>query len=302
MIAVPKKLYKYRAINKFSLTEVESNVVHYADPTKFNDPLDCSPVVEVDIPLKDLEHLCFRMFVQRFKPKGGMEAAKKRANREIGILQRLSTDVKDPRNSEMVEARYHWWLSKNIEGCLNLSMKRKGVLSLAKKWNCPLMWSHYADQHNGICLEYDTSDCAPGTLVAINYSGQRGILASDLYAWHAENDEDARQRIHEGYFYKKTSQWKYEKEWRIVNETNGTTDSAYPITAIYFGIRCEYSIKAMLVKLFVSAECTPKFYEIYEDRKTFKLHRGLMDTDEIFALSPRRSPYLDFTDISKDAA
>lgn len=41
---------------------------------------------------------------------------------------------------------------------LDSELGNEGVLTLSATWKSGLMWSHYADEHRGICIEYDTRD------------------------------------------------------------------------------------------------------------------------------------------------
>lgn len=50
-LMVPKKLYKYRPFNASTLRLLSQAETYYADPLKFNDPLNCKPVISVDTPL-----------------------------------------------------------------------------------------------------------------------------------------------------------------------------------------------------------------------------------------------------------
>ncbi|NWM74602.1 DUF2971 domain-containing protein, partial [Escherichia coli] len=49
----------------------------------------------------------------------------------------------------------------------------KGVFSLAERANCPLMWSHYGDQHRGLCLGYSVPEAATDDVHKISYGGSR---------------------------------------------------------------------------------------------------------------------------------
>src|SRR5438552_5198124 len=42
--------------------------------------------------------------------------------------------------------------------------QRFGVLCFSKNWKNPLLWSHYAEKHKGLCLGFDIS---PGHLKQI---------------------------------------------------------------------------------------------------------------------------------------
>lgn len=39
-----------------------------------------------------------------------------------------------------------------------LTMENYGVLCFSKKWDNPVLWSHYAEKHEGICLGFDMAD------------------------------------------------------------------------------------------------------------------------------------------------
>jgi hypothetical protein len=48
--------------------------------------------------------------------------------------------------------------------------KNRGVLCFSKDWQNPVLWSHYADKHRGICLGF----CVPDKwLTEIKYSAER---------------------------------------------------------------------------------------------------------------------------------
>src|SRR5437762_4637776 len=36
--------------------------------------------------------------------------------------------------------------------------KTKGLLCFSRDWESPVIWSHYADKHRGICLGFELSD------------------------------------------------------------------------------------------------------------------------------------------------
>src|SRR6185369_16167015 len=42
---------------------------------------------------------------------------------------------------------------------LQIALQEKyGVLCFSRSWSHPLLWSHYADKHRGICLGFDIPD------------------------------------------------------------------------------------------------------------------------------------------------
>lgn len=49
MLKIPSRLYKYKSFSVDSLDLLVSDRLYFADPTTFNDPLDCNPSVLNDI-------------------------------------------------------------------------------------------------------------------------------------------------------------------------------------------------------------------------------------------------------------
>lgn len=55
-------------------------------------------------------------------------------------------------------ATYLDYITQDINNYFKERFKDCGVPSLASDWDNPLMWSHYADEHGGICIEYETDE------------------------------------------------------------------------------------------------------------------------------------------------
>ena len=62
---IPNSLFKYLRFSEKLLEQLCYDKVYFADPAGFNDPLDCLPVVEADLPLADLESLLAQLVVNR---------------------------------------------------------------------------------------------------------------------------------------------------------------------------------------------------------------------------------------------
>jgi hypothetical protein len=69
-----------------------------------------------------------------------------------------------------------------------------------------LMWSHYADSHKGFIIEFD-HDFIPGIeLKKVEYSNKRDYLTF----------EDIEENNFQNVFLKKSNEWAYEQEYRVV--------------------------------------------------------------------------------------
>lgn len=77
---------------------------------------------------------------------------------------------------------------------------RFGMLCFSKHWHNPVLWSHYADKHRGICLGFDINRQGAKPVAYISQRPRLKIPPSQ---------EDAVQLL-----YSKFVAWKYEEEWR----------------------------------------------------------------------------------------
>jgi Protein of unknown function (DUF2971) len=278
---LPKSLYKYRPFNVYALRSLTEAEVYYSDPRRFNDPLDCNPTIKIDVDRASLEHLCYNMLRNT-----GVD--KKEAESIINNLRYMSTEYGDYKTDANVEKYLkEQLLAAEIKRLFYEEMGRKGVFSLSETWKSPLMWSHYADDHRGICLEYDTAQIPHPDIAAVDYRSRRSVKASDLIEWKMQASSEAEQRVYNTYFFAKSPQWQYEKEWRDIRQSSGgRTPSGFPITAVYFGLRCDPAVTTSVVKMFSRNESI-SFFEIYPLNDSFSLRRRRVDRNEIEACGIR---------------
>jgi len=87
-----------------------------------------------------------------------------------------------------------------------------GVLSLSATWSSTLMWSHYADSHQGFIVGFTAND---RLLWSDAFKLPRGPSAV-TYGSHVFTMLDIEpSKIQDVYFYK-SSEWAYEQEWRTI--------------------------------------------------------------------------------------
>src|SRR5262249_3461497 len=97
-----------------------------------------------------------------------------------------------------------------------------GLCCLTEQCNNILMWSHYADNHKGYCVEFEATD---HTLV---FGRAQRVSYSDVYPeinfYNTPGDEKVRLT-----FLTKFTDWQYEREWRILNHDEGPGLQHYPV-------------------------------------------------------------------------
>jgi hypothetical protein len=85
--------------------------------------------------------------------------------------------------------------------------KTTGLLCFSRDWNSPVLWSHYADKHRGICLGFELRD---NFAEAVTYvEGRLPVPTNFLNVAPALSEPFVRQVLTTKYLH-----WKYENEVR----------------------------------------------------------------------------------------
>ena len=94
-------------------------------------------------------------------------------------------------------------------------MANTSILCLTEDPNNLLMWSHYANKHTGIVIQFSPKDIDSPLPRAkpVRYSRQLPTLKYEDLLY---NPNEKIHKIIEEYTHTKSIDWQYEKEWRIV--------------------------------------------------------------------------------------
>ena len=307
---LPKRLYKYREFSNRTLDMIVSDQVYFADPSTFNDPLDTRPSLEADVEIEELEKILRRFFERRINAE--MTAAAKsiryRGPRTMDHIERQSRRQAD---RFVKEIKYHstsasyepekqqrFLLRHSIEEEL-FRQYDKGIVSLAERSTCPLMWSHYGDQHRGVCIGYSVPARVEEDVHKVKYRGSRLVQAGKVAAM-MDGSDSARRHIDEAVLLRKAGSWNYEREWRLLGPL-GLENSPLEMEEIIFGMRCKGSTKYAVMKALEGREHPVKFHEMREVPGTFRLKKSALHYDDVlFVDYPIRavSGFEDFEDLS----
>lgn len=98
-----------------------------------------------------------------------------------------------------------------------------GVLSLSRCRDNILMWSHYADNHSGFVVGFDSSNSFFDPVNGKTIDGLRPVIYSTERAVAPENgfqfsDEAERREANQSLFFTKSADWAYEQEMRILSD------------------------------------------------------------------------------------
>jgi hypothetical protein len=147
------------------------------------------------------------------------------------------------------------------------------------------MWSHYADQHRGVCIEYDAAPMDAQELKRVSYGTSREIPASSLHRLFIHADESVRPQVDRAALLTKSREWRYELEVRVLSRL-GLEESPFTLKGIIFGMHCPYTTQFVIAKTFEGRRAL-KFWKISQPSEGFRLRRREADLDEALATMPR---------------
>lgn len=299
-IRIPKRLYKYKAFSALTIDLLVSDKVYFADPASFNDPLDTKPCVQPDLPIYQLENTLRTMIEKRvanemtaaaktimYRGPKTMDHIERHSRRQAErIIAEIAYSATNPEFTTEPPFPQLQLLAFGLQEEL-IAAYGRGVLSLAERNSCPLMWSHYGDQHHGLCIGYEIPLDTQKKLHKVQYGGSRLVEASKISAMLNE-DEAARLEVDTSALLQKAADWRYEKEWRLIGN-RGLADSPLELTDVTFGTRCLNSVKHSVIKALQGRDKPVKFYEMREVYGTFRLRRYVMQEEELTAAYPSRA-------------
>lgn len=302
MKKVPRRLYKYRPFNARTLALLVADQVFSSDPSTFNDPLDTRPSLDIDLEPRELARILRQFVEQRLTAELKVAATtiNYRGPKTMEHIARISQRKAHEVVAELIQASNPEYdeqeaLSAYLGGAIKEELLRrydKGIVSFAERATCPLMWSHYGDQHYGICFGYSVPDRTTDSVHKVNYRGGRLVKAS-MVADMLTGCADARRRVDEVVLLRKAKNWRYEREWRLIGD-RGLKRSPLELEEVIFGLRCKSTVKFTVMKTLEDRPGQVKFFEIREVPGEFKFKKHILsEHDEMFSRFPDRALRID---------
>lgn len=171
--------------------------------------------------------------------------------------EKTKEDFKDWQEQVADNDGYRWYEEQTQRAFLSQKITLCSF-TMSNKNN--LMWSHYTDNHKGICVEY-SDNIVQEFLNLENFLLHGNVIYSDSPP-NIDMLEDVKSQI-EKMTLNKQSEWKYEKEHRVIflsdNETDYIKISPKAIKAVYIGSRACDTIISKTIAL-----CDQNNYECYK--------------------------------------
>jgi len=168
------------------------------DPANLNDPWDCKPWLD-GLALRDPE--VFKEVMAHYHRQ-----SQAKGTLCPGLEQRLGTKLRDDPKEQ---AEFMDGQSKSIQRMVS----ERRIYCLTPHADSTLMWSHYADKHRGVCLEF----CVDKPLFS---QALQVIYASEYPLWLPHEFETQQERTAE-MILTKAGEWRYENEFRLISIPSG---------------------------------------------------------------------------------
>ena len=121
----------------------------------------------------------------------------------------MLNDLNDPFELNAVELSNKQF-RKEYKAVKHEMSERYGILCFSRLWKSPLLWSHYANRHKGVALEFEILD---SVALSVKYRTNRYVLNYEMHNGQALRFD---KKDIEGIWLTKYKQWKYEDEVRVI--------------------------------------------------------------------------------------
>lgn len=180
-------LYHYQPYLRDRLeATLRDRAIYLPSPSEFNDPWDCRPWFDLavldDAVMRERHIKWFIDLVPSVNDANEADELRRNPQQLKNFIEKLSRELGDKINQD------------------------HRLYCLTPKNNNPLMWSHYADKHKGVCLQFDTHTESIARAFKVSYQKKLPLC---IILEHADG---AATRA----LLTKSDVWKYEKEFRLI--------------------------------------------------------------------------------------
>jgi hypothetical protein len=244
--AAPDKLYRYLPLGEDKHLQrfrylISSYTLRASTPKDFNDPFDCL------IPAFDTNNVDHNFLKQLFEVRA-----------ECG--GECSTEAEQ----QICDGSVTYENITHLKNSIQERIHRARIICFSERNDNILLWSHYANNHRGVCLEFDIGIWKPSNImlqwfpVIYKPNNERPEVKLTMESFQATD-------FAESAIFSKGRCWDYEQEWRLVVDPWGGRDSIkfLPscLTGVFFGVNTSNKDKKIILDIVETSECSPLFFD-----------------------------------------
>lgn len=247
-------LYKYRDLKEQNIERVKriflNHEVYFSRPLDFNDPFDCQPNFSLTASDQELESY-LEARIPTFLPDLNRQGRRHKMKEFKKSLKERKEEIE-----KVIESSHR----KRI-------LEETGVFSLSEVPDHILLWSHYADSHTGICLQFEATRNTQffGLAQKVQYQFEYPLINPIV------NSPD---HILNAALLTKAKFWEYEKEWRIFWMDAPPGVYEFPeglLKGVIFGTRILQSHKDMVLSWITKMKNKPEIYQAKLKKREYGL-------------------------------
>lgn len=218
-------IYRYRACNPNSIDALKNDRLYFSTPSYFNDPFDSVIYVDEEKLLCSILRDIDDGMVSYLDSVADASARYITSDNKQQILKLTQ--------STNIRAQFLKNIMQTIDGTKDKLLTNSKAICFSEDYLSMLMWSHYADYHKGFVLAYrkselhhascfDKNDIEISTtlkLGKIRYRHQMTDFGEFFYEYLPKKLKGFPTSLYTRFLtemiFSKTSEWSYEKEWRL---------------------------------------------------------------------------------------
>jgi len=215
-------IYKYLPAERISY--LQDALLRFTQPGALNDPFDCLPALPDEIAQAAVEEINAQIRIPPMHAPGMNREQRRKADRKWRKAAKQVIQERPPLNAASFRKTV---ISRGTE----LINSLYGILSLSRRWDSSLMWSHYTNSHAGFCVGFDrdhaffrrpisTHKDAFFIFQPVVYSHERPLVVDRHYTLQEDIEflmtieTDTRSGIDS--LLTKARDWEYEEEERAI--------------------------------------------------------------------------------------
>ena len=243
-------LYKYKAINENTKEMIKKNIIYLPNNDQLNDPFECKT-----------EYYGKKNTILRIIYFYKISKEDQNDKKLIEHIRFALSAIKPDKEREMNAI-------KKVNDYYKESIEKAGIGAFTKQSDNILMWSHYANNHGGICMQFDFNKdpvFSEDPFWKVKY--KRKYPKINLYGFGPE-------RKYKKGLLTKAKIWKYENERRIVWKDGHGKQKINPetLTGIIFGCKIDKKEKSEIREILLKRNYDINIYQASIDVHNYKLN------------------------------
>jgi len=267
----PNRRHNRQFFYKYVTAEVAKIILvtrklRWSSPLLFNDPFDISQELRLNFDEEKLN----KVFVDNLASiiEGGIMPCSVKDPRLAVMLEFVRNSPPEVRRALIHDLRQEFKAPKigqiqaleEIKQTWRNTVPTFRVLCLSELNDVTPMWNHYSESYKGAVLEFEAIDKLDSAFLVAHpviYQDTPPAIADPEEWVQAILGQFDIKNLFDKNLYVKTTDWSYEKEWRIVSAAKPSESGLFAdyefhpheLTAIYFGPKCPSEQKTDMLKL-----------------------------------------------------